>query len=124
MGNVIHFYFHDKNYEGFGKSLKLGYFIRDGREIFLQAADIYQDLLRGHRGQIIEFKLIGITIAGLRPYVNQLSLFGDDERQQRLLTALDKVNGKYGDFTVFRAPILAAKDVFQDSVGFGRVKEL
>ena len=131
MGNVIHAYAHDENYDGFGKSVKLKYFIRDGREIFLEAARLFDECSknsatdqRTYQRQISGIKLIGITIAGLRPYVNQLSLFGDDERQKRLLEALDKVNAKYGDFTVFRAPILAAKDVFQDSVGFGRVKEL
>lgn len=61
MGNIIHFYFHDKDYVGFGKSLKLGYFLRDGREIFLEAADVYEGLLR----KSSEFKLIGITVAGL-----------------------------------------------------------
>ena len=120
MGNTVHFFCHDKNYEGFGKSIRLGYFVRDGREIFSVAAD----LLRGFNRGLLEVKLIGITVAGLRPYINQLSLFGDAERQKRLLTALDKINGKYGDFTLCRAQILAAKDVFQDSVGFGRVKEL
>jgi hypothetical protein len=38
--------------------------------------------------------------------------------------ALDGINGKYGDFTVCRVPILAASRVFRDSIGFGRIKEL
>ncbi len=123
MGNIIHFYCHDKDYKGFGQSLKLGYFIQDGREIFLNAADMYADVLRG-RGSSLEFKLIGITVAGLRTYVNQLSLFGDAERQKRLMSALDKINDKYGEFTILRAQMLPAGKVFRDSIGFGRVKEL
>jgi len=120
MGNIIHFYFYDKDYVGFGKSLKLGYFLRDGREIFLEAADVYEGLLR----KSSEFKLIGITVAGLKPYVNQLSLFGDADRQKRLTSALDKINDKYGEFTILRAKMMSAGRVFRDSIGFGRVKEL
>ena len=117
MGNVIHFYCHDKDYEGWGKSVKLGYFLQDGREIFLVAADM-------HAGLSDQVKLIGITVAGLRPCVNQLSLFGDAERQKRLIEALDKINDKYGEFTILRAQMLPAGKAFADSIGFGRVKEL
>jgi DNA polymerase-4 len=149
MGNIIHFYFHpvgslsrlnvgtadafgrptsngvnDKNYEGFGKSVKLGYFLQDGREIFLVAEEIYADLLKGQKIASLEFKLIGVTVAGLRPYVNQLSLFGQEERGRRLVSALDRINDKYGEFTILRAQMLRAGKAFRDSIGFGRVKEL
>jgi DNA polymerase-4 len=120
MGNVIHFYCHDKNYEGFGKSVKLGYFVQDGREIFLECERVFGAL----DGAKDSFKLIGITVAGLRLYANQLSLFGHQERQRRLVSALDKINDKYGEFTILRAQMLPAGKAFADSIGFGRVKEL
>ena len=120
MGNIISCYYHGKDYKGEGDSKKLKYFLQDGREIFLEAAD----LLGGHAGKISEFKLIGVTVAGLRPYINQLSLFGHEERQRRLVGALDVINDKYGEFTVLRAQMLSAGKVFRDSIGFGRVKEL
>jgi len=119
MGNVIHFYVRDKDYEGFGQSRKLGFYVYDGREIFLQCVNIFEGL----GSPKTEFKIIGITVAGLRPYVHQLSLFGHEERLRGLTKALDKINSKYGDFTVCRVPILAAKDAFADSIGFGRIKE-
>lgn len=119
-GNIIHFYIRDKNYEGCGESRKLGFFVCDGREIFLQAMDIYSKLKLSDS----IFKLIGITVAGLRPSVNQLSLFGYEEKTKRISSALDKINSKYGDFTVCRVPVLSAKLAFSDSIGFGRVKEL
>jgi len=123
MGNIIHFYVRDKDYESFGQSRHLGFYVNDGREIFLQAADIHADLIRGYTRGSLEFKLIGITVAGLRPTTNQLSLFGEQERQNRLLLAVDKINGKYGDFTVCRVPVLGAARAFGDSIGFGRIKE-
>jgi DNA polymerase-4 len=120
MGNIVSCYYHDKDYIGAGDSKKLKYYLQDGRDIFSEAVE----MLNKHRG-VGEFKLIGITVAGLRPYQNQLSLFGRTLSSQRpLLRALDKINDKYGEFTVLRAQMLPAGKVFRDSIGFGRVKEL
>lgn len=120
MGNIISCYYHDKDYRGSGDSHKLNYFLQDGREIFLEC----EQLLGGCMPPVAGIKLIGITVAGLRPYSHQLSLFGDAERKRRLMKALDKINDKYGEFTILRAQILPAGKAFADSIGFGRVKEL
>ncbi len=119
-GNVLHFFAHDKQWQGFGRSLKLGYFLQDGREAFLEIAGT----LRSEFRIPDSVRIIGVTIAGLRPRVNQLSLFGDAERERRLAEALDKINDKYGEFSISRAQIIKAGKVFRDSVGFGRIKEL
>lgn len=119
-GDVLHFYVHDKDYKGFGESKKLGEYIFDGRDIFTHAASIFERI----RPKGWQFKLIGVTVANLRPISGQLSIFGHREENRRLVKALDAINEKYGDFTVCRVPILAAGKVFRDSVGFGRVKEL
>ena len=120
-GNIIHFYVWDKNYEGFGHSQKLGDYVSDGREIFIEAMKIFESI--GPKGAW-EFKLIGITVANLRAFTNQLSLFGHREDLRRVAEALDHINDKYGEFTIIRAPVIKAGKVFRDSVGFGRVKEL
>ncbi len=122
MGNIISCYCRDKNYEGFGDSKKLGYFVQDGREIFLESSRLISKPLRASVGR--EIKLVGVTVAGVRPYVKQLSLFGDVEQQRRLVGALDVINNKYGEFTLMRAEMFKAGSVFRDSVGFGRMKEL
>ncbi len=113
----------NKNYEGFSQDRKLGFYIYDGHDIFLQIADLHADLLRGSARGSFEFKLIGVTVAGLKPYVRQLSLFGDEERTASVASALDRINAKYGGFTICRAPVLKAKYAFKDSIGFGRLKE-
>jgi DNA polymerase-4 len=121
MGNIISFYVRDKNYESFGKDEKLGFYVYDGREIFLQCVRIFERVMSGSVPE--KFKLIGVTVAGLKPIVNQLNLFEKDEKRRKISFALDKINDKYGDFTVFRTPILGAKNVFHDSIGFGRLRE-
>jgi DNA polymerase IV len=119
-GNVVSCYFHNKDYDGFGDSKKLGYFLQDGREIFLECERLIGRALTLAQN----VKLVGVTVAGLRPYIHQLSLFGDAERQIRAVKALDKINDKYGEFTILRAQMLPAGKAFRDSIGFGRVKEL
>lgn len=119
-GNIVHFFVRaSESYESFGQSRKLGFYLYDGREIFEQCMSIFESL----NVKVGDFRMIGVTVAGLKEYQNQLSLFGDSERARTVTTALDKINVKYGDFTVCRVPVLAAKNVFHDSVGFGRIKE-
>jgi len=120
-GNLLSFYAHNKDYHGFGGSEKLGDYISGGREIFLQAVRMFEKFRP--RGAW-EFKLIGVTVANLRAQTGQLSLFGHKERDLKLAHHLDKINDKYGEFTVIYAKALSAGKVFRDSVGFGRVKEL
>ncbi len=133
-GNVIHAFCYFEDHQNCGNSLKVGDYISDGREIFRYASDILKilnspafgtpSLATEGGGGVRKFSMIGITISNLRPATGQLSLFGHKEENTGLLKALDKINNKYGEFTVARAPILATGKVFRDSVGFGRVKEL
>jgi DNA polymerase-4 len=124
-GNILHFHIHDLNHECYGQSKKLGYYLRDGREIFFEAVKIAEQSLMGtrtDRGKI-QFKLIGVTVAGLMEESGQQSLFERDEKSKRVVNALDKINEKYGDFKVCRVPVQLAGNVFRDSIGFGRIKE-
>lgn len=142
MGNVIYVFAHDKDCQGFGNHQRLGFDIYDGREIFIQAINICQEFAgaspdrgpgrrfpdtggraRPPQFKIDQIKLIGVTVAGLKPRARQLSLFGDEERTDRLTQALDKINQKYGGWTICRAPVLKAKYAFKDSIGFGRLRE-
>ncbi|MCL5666800.1 MAG: DNA polymerase IV [Patescibacteria group bacterium] len=117
-GGVLCFYEYDGR-QGFGRSKRLGYPVSEGKEIFSEALNIWEELNR----KSAEVRLIGITVGSLRPASGQLSLFGGVERQQRVAKALDKINAKYGDFTLCRAPVLKAANVFKDSIGFGRLRE-
>jgi DNA polymerase IV len=123
QGSVIHVYMHDAEYQGSGGSHKLGYYLDDGRDIYLEALNI----LLGQNPDINfwqqQLYLIGVTVSGLAPTTEQQSLFQFYEKKRRLVTALDKINEKYDDFTVARVPAFLAKDIIRDSIGFGRMKE-
>ena len=92
-----------------------------------------------------EVRQIGVTVAGLQPYINQLHLFAFDEKKKRLVSAMDAINQKYetatvdigkqtaklGDnhegadrgWTIARVPAHLARAIIRDSIGFGRMKE-
>jgi DNA polymerase-4 len=146
-GNVINAFCYFGDHQSCGNSVKVGDYVSDGREIFGFATEIFKTLnaslapsysaSSGHAlakaawsadregGEgVREFKMIGVTVGNLHLKSGQLSLFGHREENAGLLKALDKLNDKYGEFTVARAPILSTGKVFRDSVGFGRVKEL
>ncbi len=123
MGNVIHVHVHDPEREHIGKGHRLGYYVQDGREIYLEALAALKTA-----GDIKDIEtqlyLIGVTVSGLTPYEPQASLFDRlHERRERLVGAIDKINGKYEDFTIARVPAFLARDIIRDSVGFGRMKE-
>jgi len=123
MGSVVHVYLRDAQYEGSCGSRKLGYFLEDGRDIYLEAMGI----LLGQNADLEFWQknlyLIGVTVAGLAPRQHQQSLFKFDEKKRRLVRALDKVNDKYEDFTIARVPAFLARSIIRDSIGFGRMKE-
>ncbi len=123
MGSIVHVYLNDAQYNGSGGSRKLGYFLDDGRDIYLEAMGTLMkqnDSLDFWQSNLY---LIGVTVAGLAPAVEQQSLFPFYEKKKRLVQALDKINDKYEDFTAARVPAFLARDIIRDSVGFGRMKE-
>lgn len=123
MGNIVVAYVRDGNYNSYGHSVKLSNDIFDARDLFWESRHIiknYPDINK----IIANCKLIGVTVAGLKPFVLQQSLFKKQTAQASLTRAVDVINAKYGKFTLSYAPVLKAGKVFRDSVGFGRVKEV
>ncbi len=123
FGNVLSVHLHDSERNCAGRSHKLGYYINDGREIFMEAMALLKSSPISWEEVTREIYLVGITVSGLRPYFGQQSLFPEAARAERLTKALDKINDKYEDFTVARIPAWQARDIIRDSIGFGRMKE-
>ncbi len=120
VGCVVHLMTHDKSsHDYYHKSKKLGYYLQDGHDIFLEANAMFAEKARTSS----VFKLIGVTVSGLKDFSDQQSLFEKDRRKNQLVKSLDKINDKYGDFTIARVPAWQAEDYIRDSVGFGRMKE-
>jgi DNA polymerase-4 len=122
MGNHVYTYAYNGDDVHVGKGAKIGYYLQDGRELYLEAVNLLDQVtslseLENH------IYSVGVTVGGLVPFIPQASLFEDAERRQRLSLALDKINNKYKDFTIARVPAFLARNIIRDSVGFGRMKE-
>lgn len=55
---------------------------------------------------------------------SQLEIFEDVFKKERLSLALDKINKRWGNFAISSARMIKAKDLIQDRIAFGGVKEL
>lgn len=107
--------------ECLGGSRRVSYLLQDGRDIFLEAMQSLRHI--GANPSESSVYLVGVTVSGLRQKNGQQALFAFENKKQGIMKALDKVNEKYGDFTVARVPAFLARDIIRDSVGFGRMKE-
>lgn len=122
MGNQIYAHAYNGNEVHAGRGAKIGYYVQDGRDIYLEALALLRATASLRELEINTY-FVGVTVGGLMPYFPQASLFEDKPRRERLAAALDKINQKYEDFTVARVPAFLARDIIRDSVGFGRMKE-
>lgn len=122
MGNVAYVHLRDANHLGVARGGKVGYYMRDGRDIYKEALRLLEST--GADLNLLDRQIyrVGITVAGLVPYENQENLFSIGQPEQ-LLSAMDKINAKYDDFTIARVPAFLARGIIRDSVGFGRMKE-
>lgn len=125
MGNGLHVYCNDPEGLRVGKGARLGRYLQDGRDIYLEAMKLLEQT-----GSLKDLEnrsyLIGVTVSGLTPEEKQGNLFesgSHTKAHSQLMHALDKINAKYEDFTVARVPAFLARDIIRDSVGFGRMKE-
>jgi DNA polymerase-4 len=69
--------------------------LTSGKEIYRLALRIW-DSIGGKR----PVRLLGVTVSNLHRPSNQLSLFSRPNRLAALWEAIDRVNDKYGDFTL------------------------
>lgn len=122
-GSIVHVHVHDPERLCASRGGKIGYAVQDGRDIYLECLALLKQT--GISLEELESKcyLVGVTVAGLKPVVEQPSLFKTKRHSGKLLEALDKINHKYEDFTIARVPAFLARDIIRDSVGFGRMKE-
>jgi DNA polymerase-4 len=72
-----------------------------GRDIYA-AAQVVWGMMRMPE----PVRLVGVSVSNLRKDERQLSLFPDEQRKERVTTALDQVNNKFGEFTIFPAAVL------------------
>lgn len=90
------------------------------QELFKKALIIFQ--LQPQRKIVAK---LAVSCYGLVPAsINQLDLFEDGKNKiNQLSSALDKINDRFGEFTITPALMLDLQDVAVDRIAFGNVKE-
>ncbi|PIQ70327.1 hypothetical protein COV89_00975, partial [Candidatus Shapirobacteria bacterium CG11_big_fil_rev_8_21_14_0_20_40_12] len=87
------------------KTLK--YFIDDGGDFFEIAWRLFEEM--GWSGYI---RFLGVWLGSLRPKKElNLNLFPQENRKENLTTAMDAVNHKYGELTLYPAVMLNSKKI-------------
>jgi DNA polymerase IV len=115
QGNIIHVTLGFGNFEFWGKRKKLGDFIDDGFDVYREAERIIDSELKTNealkfallpRSEHKGIRFVGVTMSGLRHNLDQISIFDEVENKKKVLAAVDKINDRFGEFTVERAAIM------------------
>lgn len=107
LGKTIFVHLRKTDLAWAGQQGTLTNFTADGLEIFKTAWKIFDKIWDG--GKI---RMIGISVSNLKPSLPvNLSFLEDVKKTEKILTALDKVNNKFGDFTLQRAILLGTEGI-------------
>ena len=101
-------------YEGnIHKSFKPGDKIFTTEEIFSPL----QDFLK-KTAILLPIKLIAVSVSSLSPLSGQLSFLYDNAKKENLSRAMDKLNDKFGEYSVVRGAMFNTKGLARDRIGF------
>jgi len=119
MGRTFHLYVRFFDLSGYGQRMTLRAYINDGYQIY----KIGERLLERYRPRK-PIRMIGISVTNIL-HTSQISLplLPEDIREEKVLAALDKINDKYGEFTVFRGALVEVKDRIEN-IPDGRNKRM
>jgi len=70
-----------------------------------------------------KIKMIGISVSSLKPISGQLNLFSS-AKNKWVCQALDKINNKFGEFTVFPGTMWGVNAQAQDRIGFRKTVDI
>lgn len=67
-------------------------------------------------------KMLAVSVSRLVQAGNQMSLFMDNLKIKKLSRAMDKINDKYGEYTVVNGRMFGADNMARDRIGFRKIK--
>lgn len=101
VGKTVSCWFRYGNFEGQGMQTTVPY-TNDGLEIFRAAWKIFHQIWDGN-----EIRMIGVSISNLQSATPRNLTFWSG-KQEKILQAIDKVNDKFGEFTLQRGILLGS----------------
>jgi len=110
-------WFRFKDFSGTGKSVRVGYWTCDGMDFYKHSLKILRQL---NFGQPV--RAIGVYAGKVQLNKNvSRSLLEEDKENEKILSAMDKVNNRYGEDVVTRAS-LSGRKLKEIVSGMGRDK--
>ncbi len=108
VGKTVSCWFRYANFEGIGMQTTI-IPTQDGLEIFKASWKIFHQIWNKEK-----IRMIGVSISNLKPLTPQnLSLLPETGKQEMMLRVLDKINDKYGEFTLQRGVLLKSTKIYR-----------
>ena len=104
VSNTVHLWLNGPEIANFGAQKTFIQATSDGHEIYQRSLKIAAKL----GPKLPKIRALGITCSNLSQ--NRYSpLFKEEKRREELIKALDKINGRYGDSSIYPAVIFLTK---------------
>lgn len=118
QGVRLNLVFKDKSYWQKGK--KLNSVIFDSRDIFKEIVSLLKSCPKIKPVRVLSESVFHLSNFSL----TQFNLFEDMAKKNNLVSAIDEINKKWGDFALTPARMVLVKNKVSDRIAFGGVKEL
>ncbi len=113
-GKTIHFWYRAADFSGNSMQHSLGIYTADGLAVFQEGWKIFQEIWQGEK-----VRMVGIAVSNLKPANPRNQTFLPEEnRQEKIIQTLDKVNNKFGDFTLMRGILLQSTPIVRKPNSF------
>ena len=105
-GSVVHLYLRSPNLQWWSRQKKFFDATFDGQCLYQRCLLILKEKLR----QPGPVRAVGVSISGLTP-ANSAYLFEQDKKRQDLLFVLDRINSRFGNWTIHPARLAIIDDI-------------
>jgi DNA polymerase IV len=113
VGKTVSLWTRDQNFEGIGGQTTIKP-TDDGLEIYKAAFELFNNFWRRQ-----PIRMIGISVSNLKPSKPfNLTFLEDELRQQKIIQTLDKVNDRFGEFTLKRGVLIGSQKVIRKANPF------
>lgn len=115
------------------RSMQVGFsYVREGgsfrnfktRESLFTTEEIFKHANRFLEGSVLlmAVRMLAVSVGALAPLSGQLSFFENRTSKKELSRAMDKLNDKYGEYTVVRGQMFGTDDMARDRIGFRKIE--
>jgi DNA polymerase-4 len=104
LGKTISIYLRDSNFNGYNQRVTINPPTDSSRRLYEEAEKIFDGLKWSK-----ETRLVGLSVSNLQlKHLTPLPLFTEDSKVEKRDEVLDKINDKFGDFTIVPANTILA----------------